>query len=201
MADLKLIAKTIKGQQTLASQLFETGIMDAMYLAGMVANGAPMSKSQLNSWAEAAAVMPMVSEYTVPWVAVESEYGRDLAVKWIKSKKEHVAASGWCTYSGLIATKPDDELDLKEIESLLDRVVKEIKRAEGRERYTMNGFVIAVGAYVAPLVEQAKSAARRMGVVSVDMGDTACEVRGALSQIEKIESMGRTGRKRKTIRC
>ena len=35
MADLKTIAKTIKGQQALACEFYETGNLDAMYLAGI----------------------------------------------------------------------------------------------------------------------------------------------------------------------
>jgi hypothetical protein len=119
----------------------------------------------------------------------------------MKSKKEYVAATGWCTYSGLIATRADDVLDLAEIEQLLGTVVKEIGRAQGRERYTMNGFVIAVGGYVKPLLKQAKAAAQKIGAVSVDMGDTACEVPLATAYIEKIEAAGRIGKKRKTMRC
>ena len=41
--DLKFIAKSIKGQQELALQLFSTGNMDAMYLAGIVIDGAKMT--------------------------------------------------------------------------------------------------------------------------------------------------------------
>jgi 3-methyladenine DNA glycosylase AlkD len=201
MADLKVIAKTIKGQQALACELYETGNLDAMYLAGMVADGAQMTEKQLNEWAEAAAGMQMISEYTVPWVAVDNAYGRDQAMKWIKSKKEHVASSGWCTYAGLIAIKPDGDLDLAEIEGLLSVVVKGIKGAQNRVRYTMNNFVIAVGTYVKPLLKQVKAAAQQIGTVSVDVGDTACEVRLASAQIEKIQAAGRVGQKRKTIRC
>ena len=36
----------------------------------------------------------------------------------------------------------------------------------------MNGFVIAVGTYVKPLLKQAKASARQIGDVSVDLGDT-----------------------------
>ncbi len=39
VADLKVIAKAIKGQQALACELYETGNLDAMYLAGLVADG------------------------------------------------------------------------------------------------------------------------------------------------------------------
>lgn len=201
VADLKVIAKTIKKQQALALELYGTGNLDAMYLAGMVADGSQMTKQQLNAWAEGAANLQMIAEYTVPWVTVENPQGRELALQWMKSRKEHIASSGWCTYSGLLATKPDEDLDLAEIESLLGSVIREIKSTQNRVRYTMNGFVIAVGAYVKPLLKQAKAAARQIGAVSVDVGDTACSVPLATAYIEKIEAAGRVGRKRKTIRC
>jgi 3-methyladenine DNA glycosylase AlkD len=201
IADLKVIAKTIKGQQALACELYKTGNLDAMYLAGMVADGSQMTADQLNAWAEGAAGLQMISEYTVPWVAVENAQGREMAMQWMKSKKEHVASSGWCTYSGLLATKADADLDLTEIEGLLDTVVKGIGGAQNRVRNAMNGFVIAVGSYVKPLLKQAKSAAKQIGDVSVDVGDTACKVPLATAYIQKIESAGRVGKKRKTIRC
>lgn len=201
VADLKLIAKTIKGQQALATELYATGKMEAMYLAGMVASGAKMSEEQLHAWADGSAGMQMIAEYTVPWVAVEHAHGRELALQWIASKKEYVATSGWCTYSGLVATVPDEALDLAEIERLLGDIVKRIHKAQNRARYTMNGFVIAVGSYVQPLSKQARAAARQIGPVSVEMGDTACEVPLATAYIEKVEAMGRLGKKRKTIRC
>jgi hypothetical protein len=199
VADLKTIAKTIKRQQALAMELYATGNMDAMYLAGIVADGAQMTRKQLQSWADGAAGISMIAEYTVPWVTVENPEGRDLAIKWIGSKK--VAPSGWCTYSGLIATHADETLDIKEIEELLGMVVKEIGGASGRTKYTMNGFVITVGAYVKPLLAKAKAAAKQIGAISIDMGDTACKVPLAAEYIAKIEAAGRVGQKRKTIRC
>src|SRR5580658_3133937 len=97
VADLKLIAKSIKGQQVLACELYATGMMDAMYLAGMVADGSKLTRGQLNAWVEGASELQMISEYTVPWVTVENPHGRTLALEWIKSKEEHIAASGWAT--------------------------------------------------------------------------------------------------------
>jgi hypothetical protein len=122
-------------------------------------------------------------------------------MQWIKSKKEHIAACGWCTYTGLVATKSDDALNLAEIEQLLATVVKEIKTAPNRVRSAMNAFVIAVGGYVKPLSKQAKAAAQQIGAVSVDVGNTACKVPLATAYIAKIEAAGRLGQKRKTIRC
>jgi 3-methyladenine DNA glycosylase AlkD len=200
VADLKPIAKQIKGQQELAYELFETGNGDAQYLAGMVADGSLMSKALLNKWARQAS-WQMVSEYTVPWVASESKHAQALALKWMGAKKEAVATSGWNTYSGYVTVTPDDELDLAEIEGLLDQIESGIDEAMNRVRYTMNGFVIAVGCYVQPLSKRAKALARKLGPVDVKMGGTSCKVPLALEAIAKVEKAGRTGKKRKTIKC
>lgn len=201
VADLKVVAKRIKGQQDLACQLYETGFMEAMYLAGLVADGKQMTRKQLQAWADGAAGMPMISEYTVPWVTIENADGLELAREWIQSTQEHVASSGWCSFSGVVATREDDALDLGEIEKLLGTVVKEISGAKNRARYTMNGFVIAVGSYVKPLLAEAKAAAKKIDVVNVDVGDTACKVPVASDYIAKMEAAQRIGKKKKTIRC
>lgn len=200
VADLKVIAKQIKGQQELAYELYETGNGDAQYLAGMVADGSAMTKSLLDKWARQAS-WQMVAEYTVPWVATESAHAQALARKWMKARKESVASSGWNTYSGHVTVRADEELDLAEVEELLTRVEAEIGTAKNRVKYTMNGFVIAVGAYVVPLSKRAKALARKIGKVDVEMGGTSCKVPVALEAITKVESSGRIGVKRKTIKC
>lgn len=200
VADMKVIARKIKGQQELAYELYATGNGDAMYLAGMVADGSRMTKKLLDTWARKA-TWQMVSEYTVPGVTTESKHARELAMKWIGAKKESVASSGWSTYGGLVAVLPDEDLDLGEVRSLLDRVEQQIGSAPNRVRYTMNGFVIAVGAYVLPLSKHAKATAKRLGKVEVDMHGTSCKVPLATEYIAKIEKAGRAGKKRMTIKC
>lgn len=200
IGDLKPIAKAIKGKQDLALSLYETGNSDAMYLAGLVADGSQMTKKQIDQWVKSASWY-LISEYTVPGVATEHAGARDIAMKWIKSKNEMIASAGWCTYVGVVATRDDSDLDLSEIKDLLKKIEVEIDAAANRVRYTMNGFVIAVGSYVKPLLKQAKQTARKIGVVSCDMGDTACKVPLASEYIEKIEKRGSVGKKRKTIKC
>ena len=116
-------------------------------------------------------------------------------------EQEHVAAAGWNTWSGLVSTRPDAELDLAELEELLARVEREIGKAPNRVRYCMNGFVIAVGSAVKPLLARAKASAKKLGKVEVDVGETACKVPDALGMLAKIESTGRVGKKRATMKC
>jgi hypothetical protein len=80
-------------------------------------------------------------------------------------------------------------------------VQKSIHEQPNRVRYTMNGFVMALGCCVAPLQKRALAAARKIGPVEVDMGGTACKIHVAAELIEKVAAAGRAGRKRKSARC
>ena len=200
VADMKTIAKKIKGQQDLAIELYSTGNADAMYLAGIGADGNQMKKTELNRWAREANWY-MVSEYSVAGVAAEHPDAIPIANKWIAAKKEHVAAAGWNTYINVISTRDDSELNFKEIKSHLKMIEGSISNARNLVPYTMNGFVIAVGAYVEPLLGQAKATAKKIGKVDVEMGETSCKVPLATDYIAKIEAMGKVGKKKKSTKC
>jgi 3-methyladenine DNA glycosylase AlkD len=51
VGDLKVLQKKIKKDHALALALYDTGNSDAMYLAGLVADPAKMTKAQLRRWA------------------------------------------------------------------------------------------------------------------------------------------------------
>jgi 3-methyladenine DNA glycosylase AlkD len=198
--DLKKIQKRVKKDYQLALDLYDTGIHDAMYLAGLIADDLKMTKKDLQHWVENTNGA-LTCEYTVPWVAAESLHGRELALKWIDSKKESIAAAGWATLSTLVAIKEDADLDLAELKQLLERVQKTIHQQPNRVRYAMNGFIIAVGAYVKSLTAKALEAATKIGPVSVNMGDTSCKVPSAADYIKKVQQRGAIGKKRKTAKC
>ena len=200
VGDLKPIQKRIKKNHELALELYESGVSDAMYLAGLIAEPDKMTKAQLQKWVRGA-YWPMLSEYTVAWVTAESRFAVPLALEWMKSSKEGIAAAGWSTYSSFVAVTADDHLDLTEIKTLLTRIIKDISQASNRVKYAMNGFIIAVGGYVRPLTDDAKKTARAVGQVEVDVGDTECKIPVALDSIEKMEKTGRAGVKRKTAIC
>ena len=108
-----------------------------------------------------------------------------------------MAAAGWSTLSSLVAIKEDDALDLSGLERLLKRVCETIHQERNNVRYAMNGFVIAVGTYVAALSDLAEQAAVKIGVVSVDMGNTACEVPARSSVSGRPERAGRSAKNAK----
>lgn len=200
VGDLKPLAKQLKGRQELALELYATGNGDAQYLAGMIADGRRMTKAQLDRWAKTAS-WDMISGTTVPWVASEHPDGPALALKWIAAKREQTARAGWSTLGALAATRPDAELPLPEYARLLKNLPRTLPQASDGVRYTMNNFLIACGTYLAPLGDLAIATARTIGRVSVDMGETGCQVPDAESYILKARRGAAIAPKRKTVRC
>jgi 3-methyladenine DNA glycosylase AlkD len=200
VGDMKPIVKKIKKDYKLSLKLYETGNSDAMYFAGLIADENLMTKKDLQKWVKNA-YWYMLSEYTVPWITAESNHGFELALEWIDSDKEMIAAAGWATLSNLVSIKDDEELDLKMLKKLLKRIEKDLQNSKNRVRHTMNGFVIALGCYVEALTNEAIKTADKVGKVNVDMGGTACKVPAAREYIEKVSAKDRIGKKRKMARC
>ena len=200
IGDMKPLVKTLKGDQELAMQLYATGNSDAMYLAGLVADGRKMTRVQLDQWAKQAP-WHMIAGCSVPWVAAEHPEAIDIALKWIDSPKELIATAGWATLASVVTMRSDEELPMKQLASLLDRVVKTLTSSANRVRYAMNNFVICCGTYVAPLGDHAIATARKLGRVEVDMGGTSCQVPDAESYIIKSRRGAPVAPKRKSVRC
>jgi Predicted DNA alkylation repair enzyme len=197
---LKKIQKRIKKDYQLALDLYDTGIYDAMYLAGLIADEMQMTKKDLQRWIDTTKHTPLCG-FTVAWVAAESRYGWEIAQKWIESKSENVATAGWATLSSVVAITDDRKLDLPKLKELLKRVEKTIHQAPNDVRYVMNGFVIALGTYVQPLSELALKTAEKIGAVTVNLGNTACKVPYAPDYIRKVQKRGTIGKKRKSAKC
>jgi len=180
----------------LALELYATGNTDAMYFAAMIADSKIMKESDIQKWAKNA-YWYYLSEHAVVAVASENVDGFSIALNWIDKKEENLASSGWATLSAIISKKPNDELELNIIENLLKRVESEIHKSQNREKYAMNGFVIAVGAFIPELTEIALKTANKIGKVDVFMGETSCKVPLATDYINKIIVMDKVGKKRK----
>jgi len=198
--ELKKFQKKIKKDYRLSMELFDSGISDAMYLAGLIADPEKMSKKDIQLWADRA-YWYMLTEYPVAWAAAESKYGMELALEWIESPKETIACAGWATLGTIASITPDDKLDTKLYKKLIERVSKDIHKAPNRVRYTMNGFVLSSGAYITSLTDLAVKTGEKMGTISVDMGGTACKVPFIPDYIKKLETAGRLGKKRKAANC
>jgi 3-methyladenine DNA glycosylase AlkD len=199
VSDLKKIQKRIKKDYRLALDLYDTGNYDAMYLAGLIADDARMTKKDLQRWVDDANGGALAGS-TVASVAAGGPHGWEMGLKWIDSPKEKVAQAGWSTLAGWVALKDDSELDLPALKRLIERIQKTINDTPDLARYAMNNFIISVGSYVKPLKDSALKAAEKIGPVMADLGNNSCEVPFAPDYIRKVEARGTLGKKRKTMK-
>ena len=159
-----------------------------------------MTKANLRKWAKGAYGASLAGS-TVPWVATGSPHGPALALEWIDSKNERIAALGWHTLTSIMSVVADDDLDITMLKKQLRHVAKVIHKSPNEVREAMNGFVIGAGISVVPLHELALELAEKIGEVTVDHGDTACKTPFAPDYIGKVVKMDRVGKKKKTAKC
>ncbi len=200
IADLQTIRQRLGTDYALALDLYETGVYDAMYLAGLVADDARMTRKDLVRWVSGATCAPLC-RWTVAWVAAGSPAGHDLALEWIEAKSDRVAMAGWATLGSLVSIRPDAQLDLPELKRLMLRAKKAIPSAPDLIRYQMNTFLVAVGSHVAPLSATAREIGEALGPLTADLGDNSCEVPFIPAQIDKVQKRGAIGKKRKSAKC
>ena len=200
ISDLQKLVKRIKQDYQLALELYDTGVYDAMYLAGLIADDAKMTKPDLQRWVAEAYCRPLCGA-TVAWVAAGSPHGWELALEWIDSKTALIATAGWSTLASLVAIKDDAELDLAKLKRLLQRVQQRIHQSPDAVRSSMNAFVIAVGTYVRSLTETALLTGTAIGPVTANLGNNSCQVTFAPDYIQKMQQRGVIGKKRISAKC
>ncbi|MGA0283535.1 MAG: DNA alkylation repair protein [Saprospiraceae bacterium] len=200
VGDMKKIQKKVKKDQGLALELYASGIPDAMYLAGLIADENQVDMAMLDKWVQNSNWQTLY-EYTVPWLAADSGLGVQAGLEWIKSDHEGIASAGWSALSSALSVAKDDDLDMEMFKDLLDSIPGRIGQAPGRVKYTMNGFVIAAGCFVEALNAKATTVANKIGKLEIDINGTACKVPYAPDYIKKVLDKGYLGKKKKMARC
>jgi 3-methyladenine DNA glycosylase AlkD len=187
-ADQRKLAQEIGTDQALAEELWATGNHDARVLAAMIADPAKVRANLLEKWKEDLDSYVLADAFS--GLVARTAHARDKMQAWMGSKREFVATAGWNLVAALAAARALTE---NEIERQVPVIEKGIHKAANRVRYAMNGALISIGVLGGKLQEQAVAAARRIGPVEVDHGETGCQTPDAASYIAK--TLARRARK------
>jgi 3-methyladenine DNA glycosylase AlkD len=180
-ATLKTLVKKIGVDHELALALWETGNFDARILAVKVADPAKATSADLDRWAGDMTSTRMCGGY-VAMLAAEGPLGRKKVGEWL-GKGSARRATGW-TLLGALASLDEDSPDSAFVARIAE-IEKTIASAPNAEREAMNSALIQMGCRNAALKKAALAAAKKIGTVEVDHGDTACETPDAAERIEK----------------
>jgi hypothetical protein len=181
-AEVEKLRKRIGRDQELALGLWGSGIHDARILATMVADPAKATAAELETWI--ADCSNYVLTDAVSKLVSETGHARALFPRWISSKEEWRSAAGWNVLGGLISADPSGWSEA-ELEEWIGRIERDLSGAANRTRYSMVGVLIAIGCVSDRLEKAAIAAARRIGPVEVDHGETGCRTPDAVTYIPK----------------
>jgi 3-methyladenine DNA glycosylase AlkD len=181
-ATLKAMTKRIDVDHELALALWDTGNFDARNLAVKIIDPARMTSADLDRWAREVCESRMCGGYAA-MIAAETPHGAAKATEWLASKDGRVHGSGW-TLLGQLAQRDETAPDAF-FEKRLAEIERTIHAAPNSERYGMNQAVISIGCRNPALRKAALAAAKRIGQVEVDHGDTECKTPDAAEYIQK----------------
>lgn len=180
-ATLSTLVKRIKVDHELAFALWETGNYDARNLALKIADPQQMKPAELQGWASANTGR-MCGAY-VAYLAAEGPYGETVVKTWLEASENRLRCTGWMLAGSLAMlneTIPDAWFKER-----LAKIEKTIHSAPNEEREAMNRAVISIGCRNDVLRQAAISAAKKIGAIDIDYGDTSCKTPDAAAQIDK----------------
>jgi 3-methyladenine DNA glycosylase AlkD len=186
-ANLAILQKEIKQDQKLADQLWAHGNLDGMVLATKIADPSAFNAAKLDQWVKNVRDRGTAGSFSN--VVGASPAGKGRVMKWIKSKDEWIASCGW--YSLCDLTRLDGVLSQADCEKLITHIEKNIHKASNWVRYAMNSALISLGIVSKQLEKKAVAAAKRIGKVEVDHGQTNCKTPDAATYIPKAADHAR----------
>lgn len=196
---MKPLAKKTGKDQALAEELYATGNYDAMYFAGMIAEPNVMEENDFNRWMDAAYFF-MLSDFVVAVTLAEAPAAQSTAAKWLDSPRDLTASGGWSCWTWLIGWRPDTEFAVEDMDALLQRAREDIVSRNGRARIAIRNFMIAAGVSYKPLYDKTLLRAEEADALALPYDDAAC-FSGIAKAIRGEAAKGRTGFKRKSVRC
>lgn len=178
---LGVIRKRIGADHDLALELWDTGNHDARVLAVQTADVAAVTPETAGRWA-ADATNYILAE-ALGGLCARTRWARSLSDAWRDDPGEWAASTGWFIVA---CTAEDPEVwTAAELRGLVRQIEAEIGGRPNRVRHEMNGVLIAVALRDGNLRRSALAAARRIGPVAVDHGQTGCKTPEVAPYVER----------------
>ena len=140
LGDIRKLAKKIKTNHELALALWETGNIDARFLAILVIKPQNVSADELDRMVRSLN-FAWVSDWLSSYVVKQHPEKENLRQKWMTDDDPWAARAGWGLTSERIAKSPKG-LDLP---AILDRIESEMPNAAPEVQWTMNACLAGIG--------------------------------------------------------
>lgn len=140
LGDLRNLAKKIKTNHELALLLWETGNIDARFLAILLMKPSSLTEDQLDQMVRSMD-FTRVADWLNSYVINHHPDKEKLRQQWLISDNPMAARSGWSLTAERVAKNPEG-LDLT---AMLDRIESEMGEAPSEVQWTMNFTLAYIG--------------------------------------------------------
>jgi 3-methyladenine DNA glycosylase AlkD len=159
LGDIRALAKAIRSDHALALALWETGNVDAQFLATLLIEPKRLPAEALDGMVRSVS-FGRVADWLNSYVVAKHPSREALREGWMASDDRWAARSGWHLTAERVAKHPDG-LDLP---ALLDRIERELAGALPEVQWTMNNTLAAIGIHVPEFRERAVAIGESLGV-------------------------------------
>ena len=131
--DIRVLAKKIKTNHELAMALWNTGNIDAQFLATLLIKSKNLSADEMDRMVQSVTFVH-VADWLHSYVVKQHADKETLRQEWMATDDRWAARAGWQLTAERVAKSPDG-LDLP---ALLDRIENEMASAAPEVQWTMN---------------------------------------------------------------
>ena len=159
LGDIRAVAKKIKTNHALALALWDTGNVDAQFLATLLIEPKKLSAEEMDRLVRSVAYV-RVADWLLSYVLANFPDKETLREGWMDDENRWAARAGWQLTASRVAKNPD-ELDLP---ALLDRIESEMVGARPEVQWTMNTTLANIGIHNPKLRPRAIAIGEKLGV-------------------------------------
>lgn len=159
LGDIRKLAAKLKGDDALAAALWDTGNIDAQFLAALLFNPKKLPAETVDRLVRSITFV-RVADWLNSYVVSKHADKETLRERWMADDDRWAARSGWHLTAERVAKNPEG-LDLP---ALLDRIEFEMAGAQPEVQWTMNNTLAAIGIHVPKLRKRAIAIGEKLGI-------------------------------------
>jgi 3-methyladenine DNA glycosylase AlkD len=159
LGDIRVLAKKIRTNHELALSLWDTGNVDAQFLAALLIQPKKLSAAEMDRMVRSVSFV-RVADWINSYVVRQHPDKEALRQDWMAADDRWAARAGWDLTAERVAKSPDG-LD---VPALLARIESEMADAEPEVQWTMNNTLATIGIHFPKLRKRAIAIGEKLGI-------------------------------------
>jgi 3-methyladenine DNA glycosylase AlkD len=159
LGDIRVLAKKIKTNHELALSLWDSGNVDAQFLATLLIQPKKLSAQEMDRMVRSVA-FSRVADWLIAYVVRQHPDKELLRRDWMAADDRWAARAGWDLTAERIGKSPEG-LD---VPALLDRIAAEMAAARPEVQWTMNNTLATIGIHFPKHRQRAIAIGEQLGI-------------------------------------